>query len=170
MTLLEEIHERRKRFHAQIARKALVLNPPKPVEVSTVPKEPEKKVISIVEQIKAERAWSVVVCGSAVKDGDDMPVVYPIKITDIQDIVARAYGITRLDILASRRTWDHVRPRQIAMYLAKNLTTRSLPEIGRRFGGRDHTTVLHAVRRITQMMAMDPDFASEVNTVKALFI
>ena len=68
-----------------------------------------------------------------------------VKIEDIQRIVARQYNVSRADLLSSRRTANVVRPRQVAMYLAKTLTLRSLPEIGRRFGGRDHTTVLHAV-------------------------
>ena len=71
-----------------------------------------------------------------------------VKIEDIQKLVASHYSVTRADILSSRRTAIVVKPRQVAMYLAKALTLRSLPEIGRRFGGRDHTTVLHAVRKI----------------------
>ena len=71
-----------------------------------------------------------------------------VKIEDIQRVVARQYNVSRSDLLSSRRTANVVRPRQVAMYLAKTLTLRSLPEIGRRFGGRDHTTVLHAVRKI----------------------
>ncbi len=71
-----------------------------------------------------------------------------VRIEDIQRTVARQYNVSRADLLSARRTANVVRPRQIAMYLAKTLTLRSLPEIGRRFGGRDHTTVLHAVRKI----------------------
>ncbi|MGY4449335.1 chromosomal replication initiation ATPase DnaA [Bradyrhizobium sp. i1.3.1] len=75
-----------------------------------------------------------------------------IKIEDIQRVVARQYNVSRSDLLSSRRTANVVRPRQVAMYLAKTLTLRSLPEIGRRFGGRDHTTVLHAVRKIEALV------------------
>ena len=71
-----------------------------------------------------------------------------VKIEDIQKLVASRFNVSRADILSSRRTAAVVKPRQIAMYLSKILTLRSLPEIGRRFGGRDHTTVLHAVRKI----------------------
>src|SRR5690606_7018788 len=70
------------------------------------------------------------------------------KIEDIQKLVASRYNVSRSDILSARRPAAVVRPRQIAMYLSRVLTLRSLPEIGRRFGGRDHTTVLHAVRKI----------------------
>ena len=84
-----------------------------------------------------------------------------IKIEDIQRVVARQYNVSRSDLLSSRRTANVVRPRQVAMYLAKTLTLRSLPEIGRRFGGRDHTTVLHAVRKIEALVARDTALSEE---------
>jgi chromosomal replication initiator protein len=68
--------------------------------------------------------------------------------------------------LSSRRTANVVRPRQVAMYLAKPLTLRSLPEIGRRFGGRDHTTVLHAVRKIEGLVGDDAMLADEIEVLK----
>jgi chromosomal replication initiator protein len=89
-----------------------------------------------------------------------------VKIEDIQRIVARHYNVSRGDLLSSRRTANVVRPRQVAMYLAKTLTLRSLPEIGRRFGGRDHTTVLHAVRKIEHLVGADTALAEEVETLK----
>jgi chromosomal replication initiator protein len=89
-----------------------------------------------------------------------------IKIEDIQRVVARQYNVSRSDLLSSRRTANVVRPRQVAMYLAKTLTLRSLPEIGRRFGGRDHTTVLHAVRKIEALVAKDAALSDEVELLK----
>lgn len=89
-----------------------------------------------------------------------------IKIEDIQRIVARQYNVSRSDLLSSRRTANVVRPRQVAMYLAKTLTLRSLPEIGRRFGGRDHTTVLHAVRKIEGLVSKDTSLSDEVESLK----
>lgn len=89
-----------------------------------------------------------------------------VKIEDIQRVVARQYNVQRSDLLSSRRTANVVRPRQVAMYLAKNLTPRSLPEIGRRFGGRDHTTVLHAVRKIEGLVGNDPALAEEIELLK----
>ena len=91
-----------------------------------------------------------------------------VKIEDIQRVVARQYNVSRQDLLSSRRTANVVRPRQIAMYLAKALTLRSLPEIGRRFGGRDHTTVLHAVRKIESMVGKDSALADEIELLKRL--
>jgi chromosomal replication initiator protein len=91
-----------------------------------------------------------------------------VKIEDIQRVVARQYNVSRADLLSSRRTANVVRPRQIAMYLAKTLTLRSLPEIGRRFGGRDHTTVLHAVRKIESLVDNDNVLAEEIELLKRL--
>jgi chromosomal replication initiator protein len=89
-----------------------------------------------------------------------------VKIEDIQRVVARQYNVSRADLLSSRRTANVVRPRQVAMYLAKTLTLRSLPEIGRRFGGRDHTTVLHAVRKIENLVNNDVTLAEEIELLK----
>jgi len=91
-----------------------------------------------------------------------------VKIEDIQKLVASHYSVTRADILSSRRTATVVKPRQVAMYLSKALTLRSLPEIGRRFGGRDHTTVLHAVRKIEGLSATDSSLREELELLKRM--
>lgn len=91
-----------------------------------------------------------------------------IRIEDILKFVSRHYNVSRTDILSARRTRTIVRPRQIAMYLAKTMTPRSLPEIGRRFGGRDHTTVLHAVRKIEAERGNDPKLADELDVIRRM--
>ena len=88
-----------------------------------------------------------------------------ITVDEIQRAVAEHYGLKKEDLLSERRTRSIARPRQAAMYLAKQLTTRSYPDIGRRFGGRDHTTVLHAVRRIEELKAIDPALAQDVEAL-----
>jgi len=93
-----------------------------------------------------------------------------VKIEDIQKLVASHYNVSRADILSSRRTANVVRPRQIAMYLSKLLTLRSLPEIGRRFGGRDHTTVLHAVRKIEELAGRDGMLLDEIDLLKRMLL
>ncbi|MEM9330906.1 MAG: chromosomal replication initiator protein DnaA [Pseudomonadota bacterium] len=93
-----------------------------------------------------------------------------VRIEDIQRIVARQFNVSKNDLLSNRRTRIIVRPRQIAMYLAKVMTPRSLPEIGRRFGGRDHTTVLHAVRKIEALTAEDQKLAHEIELLKRLIL
>jgi len=91
-----------------------------------------------------------------------------VKIEDIQKLVASHYSVSRSDILSARRTATVVKPRQVAMYLSKALTLRSLPEIGRRFGGRDHTTVLHAVRKIEGLSATDTALREELELLKRM--
>jgi chromosomal replication initiator protein len=91
-----------------------------------------------------------------------------VKIEDIQRLVANHYNVSKADILSSRRTASVVRPRQVAMYLSKALTLRSLPEIGRRFGGRDHTTVLHAVRKIERLTSDDTGLAGDLDLLKRM--
>lgn len=90
------------------------------------------------------------------------PIVHPCgfilrnyRTEDIQRAVARKFGLTKAELLSERRDRMIVRPRQIAMYLCKRMTKRSLPEIGRRFGGMDHTTVIHAVRKIEALRQTD---------------
>ncbi len=85
-----------------------------------------------------------------------------VKIDDILKIVGRHFNVGRTDLLSPRRARSVVVPRQIGMYLAKKMTARSLPEIGRRFGGRDHSTVLHAVRKIEDQIKTDDRLAREV--------
>ncbi|WEK03954.1 MAG: chromosomal replication initiator protein DnaA [Candidatus Devosia phytovorans] len=91
-----------------------------------------------------------------------------VRIEDILKIVSRHYKVPRNELLSARRSRDVVRPRQIAMFLAKALTSRSLPEIGRRFGGRDHTTVLHSVRKVEQMIKDDLELAQEIELLKRM--
>jgi len=91
-----------------------------------------------------------------------------IKIEDILRIVSRHFGVSKGDLLSQRRHRSVVWPRQIGMYLAKQLTHRSLPEIGRRFGNRDHTTVLHAIRKIEGVIAGDAGLRDEIDELKKL--
>lgn len=85
-----------------------------------------------------------------------------ITIEDIQKQVAQHFNIKMADMHSARRSRTIARPRQIAMYLAKKLTSRSLPEIGRKFGGKDHTTVMHAVRKIEELQQQDSGVAEDV--------
>jgi chromosomal replication initiator protein len=85
-----------------------------------------------------------------------------ITIEDIQKKVSAHYNIKVSDMHSARRSVAIARPRQVAMYLAKKLTTKSLPEIGRKFGGKDHTTVMHAVKRIDEICKADQEFADDV--------
>jgi chromosomal replication initiator protein len=85
-----------------------------------------------------------------------------ISIDEIQTRVSEHFRIRKAEMTSARRSREVARPRQVAMYLSKQLTPRSLPEIGRRFGGRDHTTVIHAVRQIEKLRAQDPELDSDI--------
>jgi chromosomal replication initiator protein len=89
-----------------------------------------------------------------------------IKIDDILRVVSRHFAVSKQDILSQRRHRSIVWPRQIGMYLAKHLTSRSLPEIGRRFGDRDHTTVLHAIRKIDKEVGGNARLKDEIDELK----
>lgn len=91
-----------------------------------------------------------------------------ITIDEIQKKVAEHYSVRVADMHSARRARAVARPRQVAMYLAKQLTPRSLPEIGRKFGGRDHTTVIHAVRKIEELSAYDAAFREDVDLLRRL--
>ncbi len=91
-----------------------------------------------------------------------------ISIEDIQKQVAGHYNMKVSDMHSARRARTVARPRQVAMYLAKKFTSKSLPEIGRRFGGKDHTTVMHAVKRVEELMASDHEFSQDVEMLSRL--
>ncbi len=91
-----------------------------------------------------------------------------VTIEEIQKKVAKYYNIKMSDMHSPRRSRDVARPRQMAIFLAKILTQASLPEIGRKFGGRDHTTVIHAVKRIKELASQDTELASELEALKTM--
>ena len=89
-----------------------------------------------------------------------------ISIEEIQRKVAEHYNIRLSDMIGPKRVRTFARPRQVAMYLCKQLTSRSLPEIGRRFGGRDHTTVMHGVRRIEELRQQDGQIDEDIEMLR----
>jgi chromosomal replication initiator protein len=89
-----------------------------------------------------------------------------ITIEEIQRRVSEHYNIRLSDMIGPKRVRSYARPRQVAMYLCKQLTSRSLPEIGRRFGGRDHTTVMHGVRRIEELRVQDGQIAEDIEMLR----
>ncbi len=93
-----------------------------------------------------------------------------ITVDKIQNVVSNYFNIPLSEMLSQRRSRPLARPRQIAMYLAKKMTTRSLPEIGRRFANRDHTTVIHAVKTITRLSEQDDEMKKNINQVKSLLL
>ena len=93
-----------------------------------------------------------------------------ITVDKIQNVVSNYFNISLSEMLSQRRSRPLARPRQIAMYLAKKMTTRSLPEIGRRFANRDHTTVIHAVKTISRLSEQDDEMKKNISQIKSLLL
>ena len=93
-----------------------------------------------------------------------------VTVDKIQNVVSNYFNIALSEMLSQRRSRPLARPRQIAMYLAKKMTTRSLPEIGRRFANRDHTTVIHAVKTITRLTEQDDEMKKNISQIKNLLL
>ena len=91
-----------------------------------------------------------------------------VTVDRIQNVVCNFYGISLNEMLSQRRSRPLARPRQLAMFLSKKLTSRSLPEIGRRFANRDHTTVIHAVKTITRLSDIDQELKKNIEQIQAL--
>lgn len=125
------------------------------------------KDISLVANFKKLQVITVEVAAEAIrarkKDG---PQITVIPIEEIQETVGKFYGVTVKEIKATKRTQDIVLARQVAMYLARELTDNSLPKIGKEFGGRDHSTVLHAYNKIKNMLSQDESLRIELESIK----
>lgn len=125
------------------------------------------KDISLVANIKQIDTITVDVAAEAIRARkQDSPKITVIPIEDIQTQVGKFYGVTVKEIKATKRTQDIVLARQVAMYLSRELTDNSLPKIGKEFGGRDHSTVLHAYNKIKNMIAQDDSLRIEIETIK----
>ncbi len=87
------------------------------------------------------------------------------SVAKVKSIVADHYGISEIDMVTERQDRASCRPRQVAMFLCKRLTTQSLPAIGRRFGGRDHTTIMHGIKVIERLRLIDADIAADIEAL-----
>lgn len=127
-------------------------NPPRPVVVIAAPEsppiiiEPMPKLPSVIVEPEPE-------------------TTRPLMIQEIMKATAKYFQISHRDIICARRNKRIVIPRQIAMYLCRELTLKSLPEIGRCLGGKDHTTIMHGARKITFLRTIDPELNSHVLAV-----
>ena len=154
--------ERRERLN-RFAQNACVPLAPQP-ETEVEEKAPSIEVtacngqVVTVTQDQIAEAWAMF---DAVGLGSTRP-----SINRIIREVCTYYSIPAVDLISARRTRDLVIPRQVAMYLAKKMTLRSLPEIGRRFGDRDHTTVLHAVRKMTLLVDLGDDIKEIISEIE----
>ena len=132
-----------------------------------------RELIGILNRIIAfgrvhKKELNITECKNLLKDVLNQTKV--ITVDKIQNTVSNFYNIQLSEMLSQRRSRPLARPRQIAMYLAKKMTTRSLPEIGRRFANRDHTTVIHAVKTITRLRDKDEEMAKNIAQIKSLLL
>lgn len=171
MSLVQEYHQKSKAFHAEIARRAsLVVRrqtttyfvPNTPFRVPKPARPPAARPPRNIEPDYWHLMWF-----HDLVFGRTVSTPHPITVEAIIRAVCHEFEVRRLDLISSRRTARIVLPRQIAMHLAKVLTLRSLPEIGRRMGGRDHTTILHGVRKIEALAATDIELAGRIEKIKA---
>jgi chromosomal replication initiation ATPase DnaA len=176
--LMLELASRRKAFLAGIESRARIEPkplpppaplPPPPQEIVKTPKRgwriSARHLKKAEDEIDAKRAAMPLRPETIAMIEAGLKKKPPIR--EIQHIVAEHYNVSHADILSPRHFESVVRPRHIAMYLSRALTGRSMLEIGRMFGGRDHTTVLHAVRKIEAMIAANPCFAARIEFLKA---
>lgn len=148
--------QRHELFHRDIMAKAAALTAPKPFPTweSVAPAPlPEAELPSMPAPEFYKECWFQI---------DGVSPCKKLTMMQIKQTVCRHFGVSHEDMVSARRSGYIIRPRQVAMYLCKELTPFSLPMIGRAFGGRDHTTALHAVRRIQAFIRIEPDLASSV--------
>lgn len=167
---LAAIHQRSVAFRAQIARRALLVVqkpdnrrfiPNTPYGVPKLHPEPPKPDRNIEPDYWHLMWFHDLVYGRAIQR------VWPPRVEEILRAVAVEFEVSKLDLISSRRTKDIVTARQVAAYLAKKLTGKSLPEIGRRIGGRDHTTILYSVAKVERLILTDIELAGRVEKVRA---
>lgn len=162
-------HQRHVAFRQSIAEKAAALAESRLRPPTSPAAVPVSVIVPSGPLLVGLPSWYFIV-----DRGSILPrTAYP-RISLIQEVVAQRFEVSKLDMTSHRRTAAVVLPRQVAMYLAKEMTPKSLPEIGRLFGGRDHTTVLHAVRKIAAMVVLndelpelfDPELSDRVKALR----
>ena len=132
-----------------------------------------RELIGVLNRVIAfsrvhNKALTILDCKKILKDVFSQ--IRVVTVDKIQNIVSNYFNIQLSEMLSQRRSRPLARPRQIAMYLSKKMTSRSLPEIGRRFANRDHTTVIHAVKTITRLAEQDDEMKKNINQIKSLLL
>ncbi len=138
---------------------------PVPVQVKVTSAELAERIKRVAEDLKDLRRLNASIMRQEHAEINGYPAI-----KDIQRAVCMFYGITMLDMQSRRRFGSIVLPRQIGMYLAKTITLQSLPQVARKFGNRDHTTVLHAVRKIGELVLSDMKLAEEIAAIKSTLV
>jgi len=141
--------------------------------IATESKTNVRELIGVLNRVVTfsrihRRTLTISDCQNILKDVFNQAKI--ITVDKIQNVVANFFNISLAEMLSQRRSRPLARPRQIAMYLAKKMTTRSLPEIGRRFANRDHTTVIHAVKTITRLSEKDYEMKKNIEQLRSLLL
>lgn len=121
---------------------------------------PRAPVVRLAEEPQIEIAPAAI-------SHQEAPRIFLRSVNHIIRVAARHYGLSPVQLLANRRQRSIVRPRQVAMYVAYTISIASFPKIGRAFGGRDHTTIMHSTRKIAELILIDPQIAADVAAITA---
>lgn len=162
----QTIIDRSRQFHAKIAARAAELRARRAIPIVVVeappPPEPERDLFTRWMESwsnhPTQRGWFSI--------AEEINPSFP-SISLVLRVVCNHFNLTKAEMFARYRAAPIVRARQVGMFLAKEMTKRSLPEIGRRFGGKDHTTVLHSIRKIALCEKQDEAFAAELESIRA---
>lgn len=174
-TELERQHARHKRFHSAIAFRASQLQPivKRTYEIPNTPYGVPKRLpaspvrINLVIDSRPlpdtdyDEAWHLQICGCVPE-----PPPPRVTIREIQKAVCKHFRLSLAELLSDCRQLRFVRPRQAGFYLAREFTRKSLPEIGRAFGGRDHTTVLHGLRKMDELIYRNDPVADDIDAIR----
>tara|TARA_E500000178_G_C16695441_1_gene605711 strand:+ start:71 stop:676 length:606 start_codon:yes stop_codon:yes gene_type:complete len=168
MIIKKKIEEMQNQFKENIDLSEEVIN-----YIASESKTNIRELIGVLNRVVAfsrvhNKKLNVTDCKNILKDVFNQ--IRVITVDKIQNVVSNFFNIALSDMLSQRRSRPLARPRQIAMYLAKKMTSRSLPEIGRRFANRDHTTVIHAVKTITRLSEQDEEMKKNINQIKNLLL
>lgn len=170
MSLSADIHQRHVNFHAAIARRAALVSvkeTPVPIYIpNTAFGVPKIKLPIIREYYRESNYWHLMWCYDLVHS-QPQPTPERLTVRKIQVAICHQFGVRMLDLLSCRRTADIVRPRQVGYFLSKKLIGCSLPDIGRRFGGRDHTSALAGIRKIEALRKTDDELNAKIMAVVA---
>jgi len=161
MSLAQQMHAERRARLARLG--AIPTNSvvSKLTEAQIVPIRPERKLIIPPVEFFYQNfwCWDLVTATNRI-----LPTV-----KNIQNVVANHFDISVMDMVSARRTKNLILPRHVALYLAKEMTELSYPVIGRYFGGRDHSTIIHAVEKITARMESEPELKRTIDGLRGLF-
>lgn len=160
MTVLEDLHQRHKERVARMG--GVPMPPPRPLTSNVDESDAIDALTKEVSELKRKLAVHSEIIGRfVVQETDEKP-----RFHEIIEAVCEYYDVTKNDVLSSRRTGILVVPRQIICYLGRHLTGMSFPQMGRRLGGRDHTTAMHGANKIGALMQKDALLADDISVLE----